>query len=467
MARRISPADLQAIEETVQRSQGGLTASQIAEAMESPPPHRTLQFRLKHLVDNERLTMNGAGRGALYSAPVRYAVSTGPANWRVSSPGVRVTVSPPLSPESLEIQSIIRQPLEMRESVGYNRDFLDSYHPNKTFYLSLEDRNQLRDIGEFKLTGEFAGTHAKQVLERLLIDLSWNSSRLEGNTYSLLETRRLIKIGKKAKGKQWLEAQMILNHKDAITLLIDFKDEIGWDRRTILNLHAMLAASLLGNRDAEGRLRYIGVGISGSVYEPLDVPQLVEECFEQILTKASAISDPFEQAFFILAQLPYLQPFEDVNKRVSRLAVNIPLIKSGLAPLSFDHVARKTYTEALLAVYELNRVEMLRDLFMWAYERSASSYGAVRQLLGEPDPFRMKHRTALHEVVAAVARSCMNQKQAIDFIDEWITKNILPEEAALFREHAERELLEMHEGNYFRFRLRSSEFDKWQKVWNA
>ncbi len=467
MARRISPADLQAIEETVQRSQGGLTASQIAEAMESQPSRRTLQYRLRSLVHGGRLAMEGAGRGARYYAPVRYAVSTGPANSKVSTPEVPAEPILRLSAAGAEIQSIIRRPLDMREPVGYNRDFLDSYRPNQTFYLSQEERDELRQIGRSKMVEEYAATHAKQVLERLLIDLTWNSSRLEGNSYSLLETRRLINLGEEAEGKHWREARMILNHKEAIGFLIENKEEIGWNRYTILNLHNLLAEDLLDDRNAEGRLRHVGVGISGSVFEPLGVPQLVEECFDRILATASAIADPFEQAFFVLAQLPYLQPFLDVNKRVSRLAVNIPLLKSNLAPLSFDRVRRKSYTEALLGVYELNRTELLRDLFIWAYRRSAAKYEYVRQVVGDPDPFRIKYRNLLREVVRTVVTGRMNQRQALAHLRDWIEQYIPAEDAELFREHAERELLALHEGRIAGFRLRPAEFEEWQKIWNA
>ena len=112
-----------------------------------------------------------------------------------------------------------------------------------------------------------------------------------------------------------------------------------------------------------------------------------------------------------MVQLPYLQPFDDVNKRVSRLAANIPLIRHNLSPLSFTDVPRATYTDAMLGVYELNRIELLRDVFIWAYERSAARYAAVRQSLGEPDPFRLRYRPA-SRVVGGVVRARMGRKQA-------------------------------------------------------
>ena len=98
---------------------------------------------------------------------------------------------------------------------------------------------------------------------------------------------------------------MILNHKDAVEFLVGNAAEIGFNRYTILNLHAILANNLLADQGATGRLRHIGVGIEGSVYHPPETPQLVEGCFDQLLATAAAIADPFEQSFFVMAQLPY------------------------------------------------------------------------------------------------------------------------------------------------------------------
>ena len=140
------------------------------------------------------------------------------------------------------------------------------------------------------------------------------------------------------------------------------------------------------------------------------MPQLIEESFQQILDTVTAITDPFEQAFFVMVHLPYLQPFEDVNKRVSRLALNIPLIRQNLSPLSFVDVPLRPYIDGLLGVYELNRIELLRDVFVWAYDRSSARYAAVRRSLGEPDPFRLRYRALIVEIVADVVRGAMNKK---------------------------------------------------------
>jgi hypothetical protein len=155
----------------------------------------------------------------------------------------------------------------------------------------------------------------------------------------------LIRDGQAAAGKNAEETQMILNHKSAIELLVNSAEDIGVNRFTLCNLHALLA-------------------------------------------KAAAIQDPYEQALFLMVQLPYVQPFIDVNKRTSRLAANIPLVRLNLVPLSFIGVPERAYTEGMLAVYEFNRVELIRELFVGAYERSCEKYLTVRDSLPEPDSFR-------------------------------------------------------------------------------
>jgi hypothetical protein len=223
----------------------------------------------------------GAGRWARYSAP-----DAAPAPAQAGAAADEAAV--PLSPESQKIRAYLRQPLSARKSVGYNREFLNAYRPGKTFYLPEGARARLAEIGERPVSGqEPAGTYARRILNRLLIDLSWNSSRLEGNTYSLLDTKRLIEFGQEADGRDRLEAQMILNHKDAVEFLVGNAAEIGFNRYTILNLHAILANNLLADERAAGRLRHIGVGIDGSVYHPPETPQLVEECFDQLLATAA------------------------------------------------------------------------------------------------------------------------------------------------------------------------------------
>jgi hypothetical protein len=302
-------------------------------------------------------------------------------------------------------------------------------------------------------------------MDRLLIDLSWNSSRLEGNTYSLLETERLLELGENAAGKNPRDTQMILNHKAAIEMLADQAEEIGFNRYSVCNLHALLSDNLLPDPAAGGRVRSRPVGISGTVFHPLGVPQQIEELFDEILQKAAAIADPFEQSFFVMAHLPYLQPFDDVNKRVSRLAANIPLVRHNLCPLSFIDVEQQDYIGALLAIYELNRVEYLRDVFAWAYRRSCARYAVVRQSLGEPDPFRLRYRVDIGELVREVVQQAMPQKAAVEWLARTVAVRAPKDDAARLLNVVETELSSLHSGNIARYRLRPAVFDQWQTLW--
>jgi hypothetical protein len=259
---------------------------------------------------------------------------------------------------------------------------------------------------------------------------------------------------------------MILNHKAAIELLVEHAQEIGFNRYTILNLHGLLADNLLADPQAGGRLRRIGVGIDGTVYHPLEVPQLIDECFQQILDTATAITDPFEQAFFALMHLAYLQGFEDINKRVSRLAANIPLIRENLCPLSFVDVPERAYIDGVLGVYELNRIELLRDVFIWAYQRSCARYSAVRQSLGEPDPFRLRYRSLVFEAVAAVVLGGLDKKAATALFRQRAAEEVPAGDRARFVEVVETEIMSLHEGNIARYRLRPAEYQAWRHGWH-
>lgn len=371
-----------------------------------------------------------------------------------------------LSFSAKETFNYVQLPLDRRLKTGYNADFLRKYRPNIDTYLSAAERSKLMILGQTARRNEPAGTYARQVLQRLLIDLSWNSSRLEGNTYSLLDTQRLLSQGAASDEKTVAETQMILNHKDAIEFLVDAVPDIGFNRYTFMNLHALLSHNLLANTAASGRLRTFPVGIRSSTYLPPGLPSVIEENFMILLEKASFIQDPFEQAFFIMVQLPYLQPFEDVNKRVSRLAANIPLNKLNLAPLSFVGVPRDLYIQGLLGVYERNRVDLLKEVFLYTYERSAIRYGELRQTIGEPDPFRLRYREDIRRLVSEIVTHALPQNKAQEHITAYVRQ--LPEvDRDTFIEVVETELLSLHEGNFARYRILPSQFAAWQEVWKG
>lgn len=459
MPKQVPDEEFQSILTAVQRFPDGAPVSLIDSVLPKKFPHRSLQRRLQMLVDQGRLVLEGGGRGSRYLLPLAHTVSEPAAEFQ---PAAQL----PVSVEGEVIRAAVHAPIHLRKPVGYQREFLDAYRPNETAYLSPKLRHQLAQAGTSP-GGELpAGTYARHIYGRLLIDLSWNSSRLEGNTYSLLETERLLALGQSAVGKDASEAQMILNHKAAIELLVENAAEIGFNRYTIWNLHALLAENLLADPQAGGRLREIAVRIGGTVYLPLEGPQAIGECFDQVLATAEAIADPFEQAFFAMVHLPYLQPFEDVNKRVSRFAANIPLIRRNLCPLSFVDVPARDYIDGILGVYEQNRIELLRDVFVWAYERSCARYAAVRRSLGEPDPFRLRYRDLIMTVVSGIIRERMDRATAIDFIRRQAAQGVAQEEdRPRLVEVIETEIMSLHEGNFARYRIRPSEFRQWREVW--
>ncbi len=461
MPKLIPEDELDAILQVITDHPQGASIEELEGALVLNLPRRTLQRRLAQLVERGKIEVTGRSRGSRYRLLLAVNTSAAPVTAQVTPHETYI----PISAEAEAIRQAVRKPMQERRPVGYNRNFLDTYRPNQTFYLSPETRQHLSEIGRSAGGERPAGTFVRQIFNRLLIDLSWNSSRLEGNTYSLLETERLLNLGEAADGKDALEAQMILNHKSAIEFLVESAEDVGFNRYSILNLHALLSDNLLADPQACGRLRFIAVQITTTVYHPLEIPQLIDECFQQILDTAAAIRDPFEQAFFVMVHLPYLQPFEDVNKRVSRLAINVPLIRENLCPLSFVDVPERAYVDGFLAVYELNRIELLRDVFIWAYERSCARHSAVMKSLGAPDPFRLRYRTLVSETVASIVRAKMNKQAATAYIRERAKANISDADAARFLEVAETELMSLHEGNIARYRLRPAEFMTWQAVW--
>jgi len=460
MPKKLAGDLIERLEAEIRRHSNGVCAAALAETFGKDASPRSLARLLKHLARGQRIRVRGMGRTTRYLPNV-----PGEAVAHVSLPASgangEAEVYVPMSRESETLRASIRRPITQRRPVGYDRSLLENYHPNETFYLNDADwRGRLREIGRTPFTQRAAGTHARDIMNRLLIDLSWASSRLEGNTYNRLDTLNLIEHSREAQGKGRLETQMILNHKRAIEFLIEQAQDIGFNVYTFMNLHALLSENFLADPAASGRLRERVVEISATVYRPLAVPQQIEELLRIILEKGGAIHDPFEQAFFMMVHIPYLQPFEYVNKRVSRLAANVPFIKNNLCPLSFVDVPERAYVEGTLAIYEHARVDLLRDVFTWAYERSYEQFRAVAGTRPEPDPFRLKYRAELGEVVADMVRAGAPIDAAA--VRLAATHLVAMEDVPRFVKMALTELRHLHEGNIARFRIRLAHYRAWK-----
>lgn len=455
---RVTPSqELDRLVELIVSAPDGVGIEAIERQLGTPLHRRTLQRRLALLVEQQRIEMLGDRRTARYRRRTTAAVRAEEpeASWRSAPPPDDM----PVSVAGAEIRAHVTQPRHLRSPVGYRQSFLEQYHPNHTAYLPPALREQLHAMGRSPAAQTPAGTFARDILNRLLIDLSWASSQLEGNTYSRLDTERLIAFGQAAEGKDALETQMILNHKQAIEYLVLSPDNARVQTDTLIALHAFLSDGLMADPTAVGRVRRRAVEIGGSVYLPMALPQRLEELLGIVVQMAAEIADPFEQAFFLMVHLPYLQPFEDVNKRVSRLAANIPFIRHNLCPLSFIDVPQPAYVNAMLGVYELNRVELLRDVFVWAYERSCQQYVAIQQTLVPPDIFRLRHRQALAEVVAAIVRR--GEVATEQAVKAKIPASVPLAEHAHFTALVLGEFASLHAGNAVRFGIRPLEYSAW------
>ena len=389
----------------------------------------TIWRALRRLVDEGKLELSGRGRASGYTIA-----------------------------GSAVVRAHLQTPYNQRAPKNYNKEFLDRYIPNITFYLSEAERDALHTAGAPSGRPLPAGTYARRILERLLVDLAWESSRMEGNTYDILETEELVRFGKEASGKNRKEAVMILNHKEAIEYVVENLDSIDITRQDICNIHALLAEGLLIDPAMAGSLREIDVGIGYSSYKPISDKYEIEEEFDIVIAKAREISDPFEQSFFLLVHIPYLQAFADINKRTSRIASNIMLLKADLAPMSFLTMNDREYIDALIGIYELNNVALLREIYIDAYLASAQNYKILRAEVETPDKAAAVYREFIREAI----RKCVLEWKEFH-ADEIRTlaeqQNIPEEDRDDVIAYAQKQFGGLHAGNVIRYRLRPEDLE--------
>jgi len=360
-------------------------------------PRSTINQVLARLVEQGKLQRGGAGRATTYHVVARHGGSpAAPEPDRTAGPNPTTLIN--WSERARALQASLDRPLGSRSPVTYQREFVDRYRPNDTFLLPEGLAQEL--FGRGRLPGRLpAGTYARRVLEQLLIDLSWYSSRLEGNNKSLLDTRELFRRGRSPGDDA--DATMLLNHKEAIEFIVDAVPEYGIVVPVVRNIQAILMNGLLEATEL-GSTRTKLVDICDSVYLPTQVPQLIEEMLDSIVEKARAIRNPVECAFFLWVSIAYLQPFADGNKRTSRLSANLPLLIANCAPLSFIDVTPSDYANAMLGVYEERNSALAIELFAWTYRRSIERYQVIVASMGAPDPLRSRYREKIGDAVRAV-----------------------------------------------------------------
>ena len=414
----------------------GTTAGVTAGAIQAhvARPRSSVNRALTQLIQAGRIIRHGAGRGVTYRPAHPAASDAGP------------------SAPSQALLAKLTAPLGTRHPVSYVREFVDRYQPNISHLLPPALATDLFQQGRAKDQLP-AGTYARKVLEQLLIDLSWHSSRLEGNRISLLDTRALFEKGRTEADD--LDATMLLNHKDAIEFMVDAVPTEGITVPVVRNLQSLLMRDLLPDVSDLGAIRQKIVHIQDSVYLPSQVPGLLEEMLVQVIDKARHVRNPIEAAFFLWVNLAYLQPFVDGNKRTSRLGANLPLMLANCAPLSFIDVEPRDYALAMLGVYEQRDVALAVALFDQTYRRSIAKYQAIVDSMGHPDPMRTRYRSQLGEAMQLIVYDGLQVDQALDRV------RIDPQHMPAFRHMLLEELEHLQPYNCARYRLPMGATQAW------
>ena len=261
---------------------------------------------------------------------------------------------------------------ERQVQTGFNFNLINEQIPS----ISLFSEDELNLLNALQTEYQqhiqvMTDNEYRKEMERLGVDLSWKSSQIEGNTYSLLETERLVRESKTADGKTKEEAVMLLNHKDALRFVLDNPDYL----KTLTighieDIHTLLTKEL----SVDKGMRHRRVGIIGTNYRPLDNEFQIREAMRDTCTLINSRSNVFEKALLVLILLSYIQPFTDGNKRTARITSNALLIANGYCPLSFRTVDSMDYKKAMLIFYEQNNLHAFKQIFIEQYEFAVKEY---------------------------------------------------------------------------------------------
>ena len=290
----------------------------------------------------------------------------GPATKYKLTPQAHVTMP-------LDLATYFDKDIDEREvQESFNFDLIRDVLP-KVEIFTKEELEVLNDAQiEFeKNTEGMTELEYRKEMERLGVDLSWKSSQIEGNTYSLLETERLLKDKKTASGKTKEEAIMLLNHKDALDFVLDVPDylkELSVHR--IEDIHSILTKEL----EVDRNIRHRRVGITGTNYRPLDNEFQILEALEDTCTLVNGKDNVFEKALLTLVLLSYIQAFVDGNKRTARITSNAILIANGYCPISFRTVDSIDYKKAMLMFYEQNNIAAFKKIFIEQFLFAVKTY---------------------------------------------------------------------------------------------
>ena len=231
------------------------------------------------------------------------------------------------------------------------------------------EKSELKAI--FRSFSQVKRDGLERELERFVIELAWKSSKIEGNTYTLLETEALLQKSQETAGHPKSEAIMILNHKEAFKTIVDHRDKFKkLTSSTVLELHNVLTKGL----SIESGVREQPVGITGTTYRPLDNQWQIKESLEELIKTVNSVDYPLEKALIVSSMVAYLQPFADGNKRTARMLANAILLAYDYFPLSYRSVDENEYKEAMIIFYETNNLYHVKRLFLDQYRFALKTY---------------------------------------------------------------------------------------------
>lgn len=372
---------------------------------------RSVRRWLSEWVVEKRVIKTGINRGTLYQSIEPNAKNSRSTESRFIFSG--------LAKRSLQR---VKKTLFQRNPVGYSDEWVNAYQPNHTFYFTKKQHDTFKTLQKPDFLVTPFGTYVRKIYDRLLIDLSYNSSRLEGNTYSLSQTEKLVMEGVESAGKLTAEKIMILNHKEAIRYLVDNGSRLEINFDALCTLHYLLSDALVSSQYA-GRIRDHSVRISQSTYMPIDHIERLTKQLSRLCVIASKIHNPFEQSLFLLVHVAYLQAFTDVNKRTSRLAANIPLIKNNLYPLSFSCIDKDDYASAMLAIYEYQDVQPLAELYSFSLVHTAKEYNVLMNSVDVND-VSIQFRKELREILREIIVTKLSGSYMLHYIQSDVSKKI-------------------------------------------
>ncbi len=329
---------------------GECSSKEIFDEINLSVSYATLKRVLTKLISSNYITTKGQGKGTKYFISPAYQVI-----------------------QPIDIEKYYEKEIDERQiKEGFNFQIINEVLSKHCVFTDdeLQKLNKLQEIFKNNIA-QLTEKEYKKEFERLAIDLSWKSSQIEGNTYSLLETEKLLKEKETAAGKTKEEAVMLLNHKDALDFIIETPDYLyPLSVSKIEDIHSILVKEL----DVERNLRQRRVGISGTNYRPLDNQFQISEALQDSCNLINEKSSVFEKALLALVLISYIQPFMDGNKRTARIVSNAILMNEKYCPLSFRTVDSIDYKKAMLLFYEQNNISNFKEIFINQFEFAVNTY---------------------------------------------------------------------------------------------